>query len=185
MKTPDEIKKGLKCSSIIFDPACSGDCASCEYHTPNYPLSKLDGDALAYIQQLETSYGQVAKALGCKENASADELVYTVMQISKVLANANEQLEMARAEREATNKNRIALMIELSETKRERDAAVNDLPHNCWNCKYHRGTPIEEIDTGGRTIHRYCDADYCYPDEENSSWQWRGVCPENTKEQKA
>ena len=125
MKTPEEIKKGLKCSSIIFDPACSGDCDSCEYHTPNYPLDKLDGDALAYIQQLETR---------------------------------------------------------LSQAERERDAAVNELPHNCWNCKYHRDTPIEEIDTGGRTIHRYCDADYCYPDEENSSWLWRGVCPENTEE---
>ena len=70
----------------------------------------------------------------------------------------------------------------LSQAERERDAAVNELPHNCWNCKYHRDTPIEEIDTGGRTIHRYCDADYCYPDEENSSWLWRGVCPENTEE---
>ena len=81
MKTPEEIKKGLKCSSIIFDQACSGDCASCEYHTPNYPLDKLDGDALAYIQQLEKSYGQVAKALGCKENASANELLNRIIQM--------------------------------------------------------------------------------------------------------
>lgn len=70
----------------------------------------------------------------------------------------------------------------LAQVERERDAAVNELPHNCWNCKYHRDTPIEEIDTGGITIHRYCDADYCYPDEENSSWLWRGLCPENSKE---
>ena len=69
----------------------------------------------------------------------------------------------------------------LAQAERERDAAVNDLPHHCWNCAYHRDYPIEEIDTGGRTIHRYCDADYCFPDD-NSSWQWRGVCPENTKE---
>ena len=69
----------------------------------------------------------------------------------------------------------------LSQAERERDAAVNDLLHHCWNCAYHRDDPIEEIDTGGRTIHRYCDADYCFPDD-NSSWQWRGVCPENTKE---
>ena len=70
----------------------------------------------------------------------------------------------------------------LAQVERERDAAVNELPHHCWNCAYHRNDPIEEIDTGGRTIHRYCDADFCYPDEENSSWQWRGPCSENEKE---
>ena len=68
-----------------------------------------------------------------------------------------------------------------SQLKRERDAAVSELPHNCWNCKYHLNEPIEETDDYGRTIHRYCDADVCYPDEENSSWEWRGVqkeeCP--------
>lgn len=72
---------------------------------------------------------------------------------------------------------------ELVAAKRERDAAVSELPHHCWNCKHHLDKPIEETDDNGRTIHRYCDADCCYPDEENSSWEWRGVCPENTEVQ--
>lgn len=70
---------------------------------------------------------------------------------------------------------------ETAKVKRERDAAVSELPHNCWNCKYHLKNPIEETDDSGRTMHRYCDADCCYPDEENSSWEWRGICPENTE----
>lgn len=110
---------------------------------------------LSQIRVLESNRDQVSKALCGKENATNEELLQTVDQL----------------------KSRIA------QVERERDAAVNDLPHNCWNCIYHRDTPIEEIDTGGRTIHRYCDADYCYPEEENSSWKWRGVCPENTKEE--
>lgn len=69
----------------------------------------------------------------------------------------------------------------LAQVERERDAAICELPHNCWNCIYHLDNPIEEIDTEGRTIHCYCTADVCYP-EDNSSWQWRGVCEENTKE---
>ena len=72
---------------------------------------------------------------------------------------------------------------ELAAIKRERDAAVSELPHHCWNCKYHLDKPIEETDGFGRTIHIYCEADCCYPDEENSSWLWRGVCPENTEVQ--
>lgn len=71
---------------------------------------------------------------------------------------------------------------ELEAVKRERDAAVRELPHNCWNCMYHLDKPIEETDDCGRTIHIYCSADYCFPDE-NSSWEWRGVCQENTEVQ--
>lgn len=123
MKTPEEIKKGLE------EVAEKGSSAFWVLETAPYKTIigdiLLAGDAIAYIQQLETR---------------------------------------------------------LAQAERERDAAVNDLPHHCWNCAYHRDDPIEEIDTGGRTIHRYCDADYCFPDY-NSSWQWRGVCPENTKEE--
>ena len=70
----------------------------------------------------------------------------------------------------------------LAQVERERDAAICELPHNCWNCIYHLDNPIEETDTEGRTIHCYCTADVCYP-EDNSSWQWRGVREENTKEE--
>lgn len=66
-----------------------------------------------------------------------------------------------------------------SQVKAERDAAVSELPQHCWNCKYHRDKPIEETDDCGRTIHIYCDADCCFPDE-NSSWEWRGL-PEPPK----
>ena len=116
---------------------------------------QLVGESLEHIQQLEASYSQVSKALCGKENATLDEVLQAISQVKS----------------------------ELEAVKRERDAAVSELPHNCWNCKYHLDKPIEETDDFGRTIHRYCEADCCYPDEENSSWEWRGVCPENTEVQ--
>ena len=48
MKTPDEIKRGLEC----------GDCKICSYSDRNnndgdFHCNEVEGDALAYIQQLE------------------------------------------------------------------------------------------------------------------------------------
>lgn len=116
---------------------------------------KIKKDVLTLIRQTHASYRQLSKSLCGKENATLEELLNGASQVKAELAAA----------------------------KRERDAAVSELPHHCWNCKYHLDKPLEEFDDFGRTIHRYCDADCCYPDEENSSWEWRGVCPENTEVQ--
>ena len=56
MKTPDEIKKGLE--------VCSKDkcvCDECEFGGNVWKWRKLMGDALAYIQQLETRLAQVER----------------------------------------------------------------------------------------------------------------------------
>lgn len=58
MKTPEEIKKGLKhCSEI--------GCMGCPYHdedcSPHNPFQKCADDALTYIQQLESQIAEVGK----------------------------------------------------------------------------------------------------------------------------
>ena len=57
----------------------------------------------------------------------------------------------------------------LAQAERERDAAVHDL---------------EELT--GRVSSFHLDCDYCKDKDKpvckNCDWQWRGVCPENTKE---
>ena len=84
MKTPDEIKKGLEMHYT------AGRCKECPYTTDSAfkktCFQLVAADALAYIQQLESSYNQVSKALCGKENATTDELLRAVSQVKNRLA---------------------------------------------------------------------------------------------------
>lgn len=75
MKKPEEIKKGLWC--------CSQDdeCGICPYANGECHNNKVKADALAYIMQLEASYGQVSKALCGKEKATLDEVLKAIKQL--------------------------------------------------------------------------------------------------------
>lgn len=108
--------------------------------------------------------------------------VFSLFVMAVLAACAGHVLRVASAQIDRLRTIAANAVDALGEVERERDAALNEVPHHCWNCIYHRKDPIEEINDDGITICRYCDADVCYPDEENSSWQWRGPCPENTKE---
>lgn len=57
MKTPEEIKKGLE---ICSSPKNCHDCKDCPYENENCDEG-LNGDAYAYIQQLEDHIGGLAK----------------------------------------------------------------------------------------------------------------------------
>jgi hypothetical protein len=81
-KTPDEIKKGLKqCSSGLA--ACSCECPYHEDGTCNSDAFSVEKDALAYIQQLESTISQVSKALCGKENATAEEIIAAFDQVKR------------------------------------------------------------------------------------------------------
>jgi len=65
----------------------------------------------------------------------------------------------------------------LAQVERERDAALKDIANTCWSCanaqphqlsKFLYSCPYLKGKAGVRT---QCE-----------NWQWRGVCPENTKE---
>lgn len=161
MKTPEEIKKGLECCSK------TDKCPECPYYGEDWCSTKKNVDALAYIQRLEIRNGAIEKSL--------DEVFVLNDKQASIIRSLNSNNSQVR---KALQDNGFRTLEELlqaySQVKRERDAAVSELPHHCWNCKYHRDEPIEEIDDYGRTIHIYCDADCCFPDE-NSSWEWRGV----------
>ena len=97
-KTPEEIKRNLRgCRDKELCQFCDD-----ELHC------KDKRNALAYIQQLESTYSQVSKALCGNENAPLIDLLQAVNQLRDRLAQA----------------------------ERERDAAVADLSNSCSTCKF-------------------------------------------------
>lgn len=77
MKTPGEIKKGLEC---CWDDGCAACPYDDECDQTNHFVD-LAKDALALIQQLESTYSQVSKALCGKGNATAEEIVSAFDQV--------------------------------------------------------------------------------------------------------
>ena len=109
MKTPEEIKKGLECCQTIVR------CSICPYHDIGDIVAEctaqLSGDALDYIQRLESTVSQVRKALCGKENATLDKILQAVGQLKS----------------------------RLSQVERERNAMVSTLSDAayCADCMYH------------------------------------------------
>lgn len=67
------------------------------------------------------------------------------------------------------------LSAELEQVKRERDAAVKDIPRACGYCKHFKHD-VECCDIPG-----CCDNPDCWNiSGVNSGWEWRGVCKENS-----
>lgn len=93
MKTPEETKKGLEC--CVFDdvenryPNCSG----CPYENHTNCENRLRSDSLAYIQQLESSYSQVKKALSDNGFASLEAFLQAYNQVKAERDAAIEELE--------------------------------------------------------------------------------------------
>lgn len=58
MKTPEEIKKGLAACSA---DECHGQHEGCTYQDQFFRTMRMCGDALAYIQQLESCLAQVER----------------------------------------------------------------------------------------------------------------------------
>ena len=65
MKTPEEIKKGLECCSVV---AC-GSCPYEYYCNLENGYVKISNDALAYIQQLENQIGELTEKVSQFEAA--------------------------------------------------------------------------------------------------------------------
>lgn len=62
MKTPEEIKKALKCQSISCD-FCESQisCLDCEFYVSEYMSAQISADALNYIRQLENQIGELTE----------------------------------------------------------------------------------------------------------------------------
>lgn len=68
MRTPDEIKKGLRFCALP-DNSTINKCAFCSYEACPGCENTLKADALEYIQRLETGVERVYKLTMALENA--------------------------------------------------------------------------------------------------------------------
>ena len=168
MKTPEEIKKGLECCQPRYENdhwvTCNSDCP----YQPDAPLchKALVAGALAYIQQLEDAIYKTTQLMQSATEVikkSQEQLESTYSQVKKALCG-KENVSLVEVLEAADQ-----LKSRLAQVERERDAAVSDL--KLVGCC---GTCINN--DGGCTTECYIVSGKL------TGWQWRGVCPENTKE---
>jgi hypothetical protein len=114
MKTPDEIKKGLKCRIRSYGNSCNHQCDTCDLRIPDYTVFERYDDALVLIQQLERD----------KEWAG---------ETSDMLREENKRLEERAHKLDLLN---LGLLVEKAQLEAERDAAVTFLPRKCYLCKH-------------------------------------------------
>ena len=150
MKTPDEIKKELLCCSYPYMS-----CSECPYDGICRTASGQmpEDDAIALIDELLTSYGQVSKALCGKENATTSELLQAVSQLKDRLAQA----------------------------ERERDAAVCDLSDACKYCKHISCDDEDETSPCKDCMQR--KGGVPFGPMIRTHFEWRGLCEDNTHDQ--
>ena len=158
MKTPEEIKKGLECCGTTIAEGRRTTCnAQCPYINEGiFCRNVLHGDTESYIVQLELYFSQISRALCGKESATICEALDAVSQLKSRLA----------------------------QVERERDAAVNDL--ESVDEKYETlKSMIDDVTFNHEPYSLYLDfrsaADAIV--EHEHADVWRGVCPENTKEE--
>lgn len=77
MKTPEEVKKWLKCWAITNTDECTGNCESCEYDVPMVSSVEIGAVALEYITQLEQRLAQVER----ERDAAVKDAVQIAIQL--------------------------------------------------------------------------------------------------------
>lgn len=168
MKTPEEIKKGLECRIRGVNEKCDYRCDKCDIYIPGYNLENRYSDALAYIQQLEDAVDKTTQLMQSATEVikkSQEQLESTYSQVKKSLCgkeNASwvEVLEAANQ-----------LKTRLAQAERERDAAINDCGRfPCRTCMYEGHAAV-------------CYICHGVPGGGRVNYEWRGPCPENTKEE--
>lgn len=131
----------------------------------------------------ESTYSQVSKALCGKENATLDEILDAVDQLTARIEGLEFGLQLEKQRTEET----VAILKEtqeqLAQVEREKEAAVRDLEDAVdGHCRYCKNNDLEsQCDYTGEC--HVCLNEDCPCHERNCHWQWRGVCPENTKEE--
>lgn len=77
MKPPEEIKKGLAACSA---DECHGQHDGCTYQDQFFCTMRMCGDALAYIQQLESRLAQVER----ERDAAVHDLDYALREVPRL-----------------------------------------------------------------------------------------------------
>lgn len=167
MKIPDDIKKGLKYCGAMYE--WDGSCTGCPYERNDGECEgSMETDALAYIQQLEDAIDKTTQLMRSATEVikkSQEQLESTYSQVKKALCGKENVSWVEVLEAADQLKSRLA------QVERERDAAVADI--------------LRVLHTKG-TIDAECLI--CDMEKPDCHWEcekakWRGVCPENTKEE--
>ena len=170
MKTPEEIKKGLEVCTA------QEDCVGCPYTDGDaFFCDRLRKDAFAYIQQLEDAIDKTTQLMQSATEVikkNQEQLESTYSQVKKALCGKENVSWVEVLEAADQLKSRLA------QAERERDAAVADLSDRCLYCK-----------NAARKLEEPPCADCMQPKNGilfaprvRTHFEWRGVCPENTKE---
>lgn len=166
MKTPDEIKKGLECCSISHD-YCGTECPYNCYANGSAKLILLK-DSLAYIQQLEDAIDKTTQLMQSATEVikkSQEQLESTYSQVKKSLCGKENVSWVEVLEAADQLKSRLA------QAERERETAVHDCSRfPCATCS----------DKENGDLCHNCNA---HKDTTRTNYEWRGVCPKNTKEE--
>lgn len=158
-RTPDEIKKGLRCLS--HDRTHTLPCSDCEYHGQGLPPCRtaVHEDAIALIQQLQAEKAE-----------QADTIEYLKAEIEEYEKSADKCCYESKCNAELNKLEALCerLMDEKEQLEAERDAAVNDLENVCkllslCNACKSRFEGDER-----------CRGCFC-----SSHWGWRGVQKED------
>jgi len=162
MKTPEEIKKGLECCG-------NTGCNTCPYFLscpPHYSQSATD--ALDYIKQLEEREKNLYAAIHA--------VMRSIDKWLDVEPYDFDEDDGTVAATRASNAREIALNA-IEKAEQERDAALKDIANTCWSCRNAKPSQLSKFLyscphlKGKSGVRTQCE-----------NWQWRGVCPENTKE---
>ena len=152
MKTPEEIKKGLR-----YLGARNIDDKLLLTESLVYAWQEdLACDALAYIQQLESdlsAWGDVASSPGAVEDMARENYI--------LQHNLHEERELNEYLRD-----------KLKQLKAERDALMHWAKGRCDTCAHSDDCVKHDPDPEGYIIHWYDDCEI---------WEWRGM-PEPPKE---
>ena len=94
-------------------------------------------------------------------------------------ADALTYIQQLESDNESKQKRIDEFESRLAKVERERDVALKEWKRTkmdsegmCWTCKHGHITDIGS-----------CRCVSPYPCDEGEEWEWRGVCPENTKEE--
>ena len=167
MKTPEEIKKGLECCHR------RNSCRrKCPYDGQSHDIDKcttqLAGDALTYIQQLEEREKNLYAAIHA--------VMHSIDKWLDVEPYDFDEDDGTVAATRASNAREIALNA-IEKAEQERDAALKDMANTCWSCRNAKPSQLSKFLyscphlKGKAGVRTQCE-----------NWQWRGVCPENTRE---
>lgn len=161
--------------------------------------------ALTYIQQLESSYSQVSKALCGKENATLDEVLQAVsqvknpvvdgidggkMQLDAYLRSIKSKLKYAEAERDVRSKLAIEQAQRIADLLQCRESYIFDLETELEAVKRERDAAVIALH-GNCEVCRHEESLKCAScifnedawNNPDDNWQWCVVCPENTEVQ--